>query len=83
MIGGLVWYGINYGFARATLETQDQESLLIYWLTEKDKNVCKDCLELEANSPYGPDNPLKTLPGGGKTLCGSSCRCIIDTQTRE
>lgn len=83
MLSGLVWYGINFGFTRALVEASGQEDILAYWLTEADKKVCKDCKELEKGNPYSKDNPLPTLPGGGKTICGSSCRCIIDTKDRE
>lgn len=85
MAGGVVWYGINYGFARAVLEaqgTEEDQGIFLYWLTEKDSRVCIDCKSLQDNSPYTKDNPLKTLPGGGKTICGSRCRCIIDTKER-
>ncbi len=83
IIGGLIWYGINFGFTRATLEQTGEEELLIYWLTEKDKNVCEDCMALEAGNPYSKKKPLHTLPGGGKTICGSRCRCVVDTKERE
>lgn len=82
VLGGLVWYGINFGFTRAALEiTEDDRNF--FWLTEKDKRVCDDCLKMEADNPYNIRNPLHTLPGGGKTICGSSCRCIIDTKERD
>jgi hypothetical protein len=81
MLGGVVWYGINYGFAKAAIVAQDETFL--YWLTEKDSKVCSNCKLLESNNPYSKDNPLTTLPGGGKTICGSRCRCIIDTKERE
>lgn len=84
MVGGVVWYSINYGFTKAVIETQESGSdLFLYWLTEKDKSVCDDCKALEDANPYTNDNPLKTLPGGGKTICGSRCRCVIDTKERE
>lgn len=85
MIGGVVWYSINYGFSRAVIEAQDsgeEQKVFLYWLTEKDSKVCNDCKELESGNPYTSENPLKTLPGGGKTLCGSRCRCVIDTKER-
>ncbi len=79
LLGGLIWYGIQYGFARAIIESTGEESFL-YWITERDKNVCKDCQELGDGSPYSIDNPLHTVPGGGKTACGSSCRCVLETK---
>lgn len=79
LLEGLVWYGTQYGFARAIIEGTGEESFL-YWITENDKNVCKDCQDLGDNSPYSIDNPLHTVPGGGKTICGSSCRCILETR---
>lgn len=84
MLGGVVWYGIQFGFSRATIEATGGQGggVLLYWLTEHDNKVCDDCKALEAGNPYSEDHPLPTLPGGGKTLCGSKCRCIIDTQER-
>jgi len=81
IIGGLVWYGIQYGFAQAIIEAQSGapgSKILAFWITEQDNKVCSDCSNLEKNSPYSEENPLPTLPGGGKTICGSKCRCIID-----
>ncbi len=79
MLGGVVWYAISFGFTKAAIETYGDEAKgLLYWITEQDKNVCDDCNELEAGNPYSNDNPLPTLPGGGKTICGSRCRCIVD-----
>lgn len=81
MLGGIVWYGINYGFAKAAF--QENENIFLYWLTERDKKVCGDCKILEDGNPYTEENPLTTLPGGGKTVCGSRCRCVIDTKSRD
>jgi hypothetical protein len=81
ILGGLIWYSIQFGFAQAIMEAQRGQAgsnILAYWLTENDKKVCKDCDSLEKNNPYSEENPLPTLPGGGKTLCGSKCRCVID-----
>lgn len=86
ILGGLVWYGINFGFAKAALneDVDSEESALnLYWLTEQDKKVCGDCTKMENDNPYNKENPLTTLPGGGKTLCGSRCRCVIDTKERK
>ena len=81
LLGGLVWYGIQYGFGRAAIESSGTESFL-YWITERDKNVCKDCQDLEDNNPYSIGHPLHTVPGGGKTICGSRCRCILEIKER-
>lgn len=73
MLGGVVWYGINYGFARAVIETQgaeEDQGIFLYWLTEKDSKVCSDCKSLESGNPYTKDNPLKTLPGVEKLFAG-------------
>lgn len=86
VLGGVVWYGINFGFAKAALSNEDDSdgsALNLYWLTEHDRKVCSDCEKMEAGNPYNKDNPLTTLPGGGKTLCGSRCRCVIDTKERK
>lgn len=81
ILGGLIWYAIQYGFTRALIEAQKGSpgsNILAFWITEKDKRVCKDCQLLEDDNPYTENKPLPTLPGGGKTICGSKCRCIID-----
>lgn len=81
ILGGLIWYSIQYGFSRGLVESQGGQpgsKILAYWITEQDRAVCEDCKDLESDSPYSEDNPLPTLPGGGKTICGSKCRCIID-----
>lgn len=77
LLGGLVWYGTQYGFARAAIEATGGENFL-YWITEQDRKVCKDCEALGNGSPYSINNPLHTVPGGGKTVCGSSCRCVLE-----
>jgi hypothetical protein len=75
MLGGILWYGIQYGFVQAAIEAQEVD---YYWITEADNRVCDDCIKIEDGNPYTKQNPLPTLPGGGKTLCGSRCRCVID-----
>lgn len=84
VLGGLLWYGIQYGFTRGVvISSVGEEEFNVYWLTERDRRVCEDCKDLESNNPYNKSNPLKTLPGGGKTVCGSRCRCVIDVKPRE
>jgi len=78
MLGGILWYGTQYGFVQAAIETSQLEETDYYWITEADNRVCDDCIKIEDGNPYNKANPLPTLPGGGKTLCGSRCRCIID-----
>lgn len=81
VLGGLIWYAIQYGFTRGVIESQDGQGgnkILAYWITEEDTKVCDNCKDLEDGNPYSEDKPLPTLPGGGKTICGSKCRCIVD-----
>jgi hypothetical protein len=49
---------------------------LIYWIRDKARENCADCIELEKNSPYTP-RTVPTTPKAGLTRCLSRCCCTL------
>lgn len=58
-----------------------EEGTLIYWVTMPGEN-CEDCLELEENGPYTPEE-LPTVPRIGDTQCIGNCHCLLVTSKEK
>jgi len=67
-----LWGAGHQGFA----DQMAAGEKLLEWVVTSG-NPCNDCPDLEAGSPYGPDNPLPTFPGAGDTACRTNCLCLL------
>jgi hypothetical protein len=67
-----------WGVAHEAFGAELSEAYVITdWITTSE-DPCEDCLTLEEEGPYGPGNPLPTVPGAGATRCRQNCMCILE-----
>jgi hypothetical protein len=73
---GHLGFAVEFGFAGRGLMKAPADTDFVNWVLTS-SSPCPDCPRLAEQAPYGPTNPLPTVPGLGDTQCRTSCLCVL------
>lgn len=78
-----VWYTnkLVASASEAWALTLPPDTTLLYWLLSGGES-CPDCVTLHSRSPWRVGE-LEQYPADGSTICGTNCRCVLQTASGQ
>ncbi len=73
---GHLGFAVEFGFAARGLLKAPTDTDFVNWVLTSNE-PCPDCPWLADRGPYGPTNPLPTVPGLGDSQCRTNCLCLL------